>query len=258
MSKQYANKKIIIFDLDGTLAKSKMPIEPDMADLLTRLLIVKKVSVISGGKLDQMKTQFLSGFSTDAYLHNLFLQPTSGAALYEWQDGKWKEIYKEMLSENDREKINETFKVVLTEFFAENPEAKPPDIFGQQIEDREEQVTFSALGQEAPLEFKEKWDPDQERRKSIVKKLEVLAPEFSFNIGGSNSIDVTKKGIDKAYGIRQLALYHNTLIENMLYVGDALFPGGNDWAAKTTDIDCFEVEGPEQTKKLVEDLLSKS
>jgi len=65
-------------------------------------------------------------------------------------------------------------------------------------------VTFSALGQQAPLAEKEKWDPDFAKRKKITAILEKHIPEFSIRMGGATSIDVTKSGIDKAYGIGKL------------------------------------------------------
>jgi phosphomannomutase len=65
-------------------------------------------------------------------------------------------------------------------------------------------VTLSALGQQAPLEEKEKWDPDFSNRKRIKAALDTLIPEFSVRIAGASSIDVTKPGIDKVHGIRKL------------------------------------------------------
>ena len=104
--------------------------------------------------------------------------------------------------------------------------------WGEPIEDRDSQITFSALGQGAPLNEKETWDPDFAKRKAIKAILAPLIPEFSIQLGGSTSIDVTRPGIDKAYGVRKL---HETLgiaIADMIFVGDAIFPGGSDYPAK--------------------------
>ena len=78
-------------------------------------------------------------------------------------------------------------------------------IWGELIEDRESQITYSALGQQAPLKEKKKWDPDFAKRKKIKAILDWSLPDFSVRLGGSTSIDVTLPGIDKAYGIRKLA-----------------------------------------------------
>jgi phosphomannomutase len=45
-------------------------------------------------------------------------------------------------------------------------------------------------------------------------------------LGGTTSVDVTKPGIDKAYGIRKLRDTLGIAIEEMIFIGDALFPAG--------------------------------
>ena len=93
------------------------------------------------------------------------------------------------------------------------------------------------MGQEAPKE-KNKWDLDFAKRKKIKGILDAFIPEFSVRIGGSTSIDVTKPGIDKAYGIGKLLDLLHVSLKEMIYVGDALFPGGNDYAAEQAGVDC--------------------
>jgi phosphomannomutase len=53
-------KKLIVFDLDGTLAKSKSSLDAEMSTLLSALLGVVKVAVISGGNWTQFQKQLLS------------------------------------------------------------------------------------------------------------------------------------------------------------------------------------------------------
>jgi hypothetical protein len=97
---------------------------------------------------------------------------------------------------------------------------------------RLEQITFSALGQQAPLDEKKKWDPDFAKRRQMKAFLDHLIPEFSVRLGGTTSIDVTKQGIDKGYGIRKLRGILGVAVSEMIFVGDALFPAGNDYPAK--------------------------
>jgi HAD superfamily hydrolase (TIGR01484 family) len=247
---QYANKQIIVFDLDGTLASSKSALSSSMASVLFKLLELKKIAVISGGNMEQLTLQFLAGMPRATHFENLYLLPTSGSSMHEYKDGSWQKVYNESFSEEERDKIKSAFMKVL-----ENDE-RPVKIFGERIEDRGSQVTYSALGQHAPLELKQDWDPDQGKRKLMVVKLQEIIPEFSISIGGTTSIDVTKKGIDKAYGIRKLEEILHIPIADMLFVGDKLFPGGNDWSAKSTGIDCEEVSGPDQTEQLILSILN--
>ena len=129
-------------------------------------------------------------------------------------------------------------------------------LWGKQIEDRGSQITFSALGQQAPLEEKEKWDPDFAKRKKIKATLDTFIPEFSVRIGGSTSVDITKPGIDKAYGIRKLRDLLGISIKEMIYIGDALYVGGNDYPAETAGVDCIPVKDPNETKRVIQTIIA--
>ena len=124
--------------------------------------------------------------------------------------------------------------------------------WGDLIEDRGSQITFSALGQEAPLAEKVKWDPDFAKRQKIEAVLEPMIPGFSIRLGGATSIDVTRPGIDKAYGIRKLKETLDVSIAEMIFVGDAIFPGGNDYPAKQAGVESIRVRDPEETKRVIE------
>lgn len=241
------SKQLIIFDLDGTLAPSKSPIEPDMAELLVKLLTRKKVVIISGGGYPQFETQLLRALPHDSQnLSNLLIMPTSGTRLFTWQ-GTWREQYAEHLSLKEKEKVMSSLNLALKQAGYVPPEKT----YGQLIEDRGSQITFSALGQNAPLEAKASWDPTREKRQKIISFLQTRIPEFDTRLGGTTSIDITKRGVNKGYGIRRLEEYLKMPLENMVFIGDALYQGGNDYPAKATGIDCIQVSGPEETKKLI-------
>lgn len=246
---------LVVFDLDNTLAKSKMPLDEEMAELLRRLLVLKKVSVESGAALPQYKKQFLDYLAAPAgLLPNLYLLPTSGASLYEYDPSvaDWKQIYFHNFTAGEKEKIMAAFELA----FAETEMPKPEQLYGVLLEDRETQITFSGLGSEAPLELKNAWDPDRSRREKLIKVLVRELLDFSVKIGGSTSIDVTKKGIDKAYGLKQLVAHLNIDLGRVVYVGDQLSPDGNDAPALTLGIRCLAVPGgPEETKRLIRKIL---
>jgi phosphomannomutase len=191
-------KKLVVFDLDGTLAQSKSSLDAEMATLLNKLLGVTKVAVISGGNWPQFQKQVLSHLASDKRLNNLLLLPTCGTQFYRYET-EWKKIYAEDITGEQKTKIITSLKKAI-----EQSSQQPKKVWGEVIEDRGSQITFSALGQEAPLEEKMKWDPDFTKRKKIKAFLDTLIPEFSVRLGGSTSTDVTKPGIDKAYGIRKL------------------------------------------------------
>ena len=87
-------KKLIVFDLDGTLAESKSALDAEMATLLSALLGVVKVAVISGGNWPQFQKQLLSNLPHDQRLMSLFLLPTCGTKFYQYEAG-WEQLYAE-------------------------------------------------------------------------------------------------------------------------------------------------------------------
>jgi phosphomannomutase len=245
-------KKVFIFDLDDTLAKSKQPVDKEMSDLLERLITNGKiVAVTSGGSFEQFDKQFLTSLHfLPAHFENLYLMPTSGATLYRNTLGKWNPIYSYEIPTTEKNIIINLIeqKVKKLGFW----ESKG---YGNIIEDRGTQITFSGLGQAAPLKLKEMWDIDQSKRKQIVENLKLELNGYDINIGGKTSIDITKKGINKALGINELSKLLNIPIDEMVFVGDALYLGGNDSAAKETGIECISVNGVDDTKKYIKDVL---
>lgn len=243
-------KKLIVFDLDGTLAESKSPLDAEMAKLLSNLLAIVKVAVISGGNWPQFEKQVLANLPHDERLKNLSLLPTCGTKFYQFETD-WKKIYSEDFSAAEKEKIIRSLQQV-----SDDSGFKPAKVWGEVIEDRGSQITFSALGQQAPLEEKEKWDPDFNKRKKMKERLDQLIPEFSVRLGGTTSVDVTKPGIDKAYGIGKLRDTLGTAIREMIFVGDALFPGGNDYPAKEAGVLSIQVKNPYETKRVIETIIA--
>jgi HAD superfamily hydrolase (TIGR01484 family) len=243
-------KKLIVFDLDGTLAESKASIDAEMATLLDHLLKIVKVSVISGGAWLQFEKQVLAHLSKDGRLKNLSLLPTCGTKFYKY-GSKWDLLYSEDFSAAEKKKILSSLQQA-----TETPELKPAQTWGDLIQDRGSQITFSGLGQQAPLEEKKKWDPDFAKRKKIKVQLDKLIPEFSVRLGGATSIDVTKHGIDKAYGIRKLRDVLGIAIPEMIFIGDAVFPGGNDYPAKEAGALSIEVKDPHETKRVIEAIIA--
>ena len=244
-------KKLIIFDLDGTLAQSKSAIDKDMATLLNALLNVAKVAIISGGDWPQFQKQVLAHLQTGKQLENLSILPTCGTKFYVYKKSAWKKLYEEDFTEDEKNKIIESLNKAV-----EGAHVSPEKTWGQQIEDRGSQITFSALGQNAPLNAKKIWDPKFAKRKKIKSKLSNSIPEFSVNLGGTTSVDITKPGIDKAYGIKKLKKVLGIKKKEMLFLGDAIFPGGNDYPAKEAGVVSVCVKDPDETKRVIEGIIA--
>ncbi|MEO8317713.1 MAG: HAD-IIB family hydrolase [Bradyrhizobium sp.] len=240
-------KRLVAFDLDGTLAESKQAIDAEMSALLARLSAKASVAVISGGDWPQFEQQLVGNLPAEIDLRRWFLLPTSGTKLYRYQDGDWRQIYAQNFSDDERKLILGALEAVVSVAGLSNGES-----WGERIEDRGSQITFSGLGQHAPLDAKKAWDSDFAKRKRLQDLLVPRLPGFAVRVGGSTSIDITRQGVDKAYGMRQLAEVAGIKTQDMIFLGDAIYPGGNDDSVRTAGIDSIAVRDIHETKRVIE------
>ena len=245
--------KLVAFDLDGTLAESKQRVSSDMGELLSQLLKKMPVAVMSGAGFPQFERQFFPAFPADADFTNLYLFPDNAAQCFVYREGSWKPQYDNAFTPAEREHVLKALDEALVETGMRDV---PIRVWGERIEDRGAEIVFSGLGQEAPPEEKRKWDPTREKRKPLYDALTKKLPEFAIGLNAMTSIDITRKGITKAYGIRRLAELSGVAIAEMLYVGDALDEGGNDAVVKETGVQTHAVFGPEETAGLINTFLA--
>lgn len=239
-------KQLIAFDLDGTLAESKQPLDKPMGAALAALLDIAEVAIISGGDWPQFQKQVTGRMPRRANLARLWIMPTTGAKLYRYQEAAWREIYADLFDQKERDKI-----VAAIEKAVAGADLGTDKSWGDRIEDRGTQLTFSALGQDAPLDAKKAWDPDLAKRKTLRAVLRKALPELSVNIGGSTSIDITQKGVDKGYGLGRLAENSGLPLTAMLFVGDAIYPGGNDYPAREAGVDSIAIRDVAETHTVI-------
>jgi phosphomannomutase len=247
-------RRVIAFDLDNTLAESKSPITDQIAVLLAGLLTQFQVCVISGGTFEQFEAQLLSHLDcSPRALNALHIMPTCGTRYFRFDVAAevWQQVYAEDLSLDQRKTI-----VGALERGADALGYRPGRLWGAQIEDRGSQITFSALGQDAPVADKQAWDPDGLKKQNLRDHVAAEIPEFEVRVGGSTSVDVTKSGIDKGYGINRLIELLDMTKNDVLYVGDQLSKGGNDYPVKAMGVDCLEVACWQDTALVMQSILA--
>ncbi|MDM4763867.1 HAD-IIB family hydrolase [Galbitalea sp. SE-J8] len=245
--------RLIAFDLDDTLAPSKSAMDASMVPVFAGLLERFEVCVISGGQIGQFRSQFLSslGEVPDALLARLHLMPTCGTQYFRFVGGDWSRIYAEDLTTDERERALAALKSgALSLGLWETT------TWGPALEDRGSQITYSALGQEAPLDAKKAWDPTGAKKNALREKVQAELPDLEVRSGGSTSIDITRKGIDKAYGMRKLVELAGVPLDEMLFIGDRLDPDGNDYPVKALGVATRPVEGWQDTRSAIIELLS--
>jgi phosphomannomutase len=256
-------RKVIAFDLDGTLAPSKSPLPDRMAEVIPRLLDRYHVCVISGGKFGQFEKQLLNNLqATPDQLDRLHIMPTCGTRYmkYDMVSKKWEQVYAEDFTEAEKKKIISVLDKVTKELgYVEKK------TWGEIIEDRGSQVTWSALGQdivdhlgEEGVRLKEEWDADNAKKNAIRDAAAELLPEFEVRVGGVTSVDITKPGIDKAYGMRKLMDMLEIGKEEIFFIGDRVQPGGNDYPVKEFGIDTMQISTWQETGLVIESIIQVS
>ena len=245
--------RVTAFDLDGTLAESKQRMSAEMGDLLGRLISHMPVAILSGAGFAQFKKQVFPSLPPDTTLEHLFIFPVNAAQCLVYRDGDWKPQYDHSFTPAEKEEILTELHSALVEVgLGEEPKER----WGERIEDREAQISFSPLGQQAPVEAKQRWaEAYNDKRRQLHSILLKKLPNFAVAMGGMTTIDITRKGITKAYGVRRLSEHTRIPIEEMLYVGDALEEGGNDAVVLETGIPTHAVFGPHETEAFIETVL---
>lgn len=247
-------KKLLAFDLDDTLAITKTPIHDRMAEQLGALLEYFDVCIISGGRYEQFVTQVIERLNVGpAALRRLHLMPTCGTRYYTYNQASkdWELVYAEDLTDEQKQKIVHELEVAAKKlgYWVENPA-------GEIIEDRLSQITYSALGQNAKPEDKYAWDPDASKKHAIRELAAPNLPGLEVRVGGTTSVDVTRPGIDKAYGMQKLIDALDISRDDILFFGDRLQEGGNDYPVKAMGIDSLEVHHWEDTAARLETIIA--
>jgi len=250
MTIDLAGVRLVAFDLDDTLAESKSPIAPEMGRALAGLLRRRQVAIISGGRLQQFEDQVLSRLPDDTELAGLHLLPTCGTRYLRF-DGAWREVYNRGLSDDERSRAKASLEQRARQLGFWEPDGR---VAGERIEDRGSQVTFSALGQHATPSSKRQWDPDGTKRHALRDAVAADLPDLAVAAGGSTSIDITRQGVDKAYGMVQLSQQTGLSLTEMVFVGDRTEPGGNDYPVVVLGVATITVTGWQHTLEVINDL----
>lgn len=263
-------KKVLAFDIDQTLNIAKTPITDETAGILAECLNYFEICPISGQKFDQFLIQIVNRLIevaevTPAQLIHLHLFVAQGTQYYRYNplannnDGasydekNWEEVYSFPLTKNEVQIISQAIETAAKELgFWESDKLQAGD---QIIENRLSQVTFSALGQKAGTKEKYAWDPDCKKRQKIAKRAKELAPDFTFEIGGTTSINAVKPGMNKAFGMTHMMNELKTSRDEILYFGDMTQPGGNDYPVVEMGIETITVRNHEDTEFALKGIL---
>lgn len=211
--------KIIICDVDGTVTEGLQPITREMTDAIAS--VSQPFAFLSG--TDEKELQRIVGDPLDTRSKNYFLLGNSGIKV----------------DLPNKEKVIKVLERTVDVFHLP---CESDD--WDQVLDRGSQVTLSCIGRNAPKEEKAEWDPDQRKRKIIAHYIRCsIGDKYNIAIGGTTSIDITAKGMDKAAGIRAFLTKLNLRPHQVVYYGDAFHPEGNDYSLLGV-VPCVAVRNP--------------
>ncbi|WP_152545373.1 HAD-IIB family hydrolase [Microbacterium sp. CH12i] len=244
--------RLVAFDLDDTLAPSKAAIDPRIAAQLRALLQRVDVAIISGGNEQQFRSQVIAqlGDADATELARLHLLPTCGTRYLRHDGTQFATVYAHDLSDDEK-----TAALQALHEEAERLGLWEQSPWGEILEDRGSQITFSALGQKAPGDVKHQWDPSGAKRALLRDAVAARLPGLEVRSGGSTSIDITRAGIDKAHGMTALTEHTGIPLSDMLFYGDRLDEGGNDYPVLALGVRSVAVSGWEDTATKLDELL---
>ena len=195
---------------------------------------------------------FLPLLVTSPHSDRLFVMPESSARCLQWDGNAWVEQYEFSLTDEERAQIRKGIE----ESVIENGVLEGGPRFGEQFLEKKSQTAFAALGLDVPVELKYSWDPGDNKRKILRAAILRRLPEFEVLLGGATSLDVTKLGVDKSYGVQWLSKKLGIPPKDMYFVGDGLHEWGNDAVVIPTGIQTRPVTGPSETSIVLDELLA--
>ncbi len=240
-------KSIIIADVDDTICDSCQQISEPMAQQINHMIQHNyQFAFISGTKNIDLQTML----STRITLPHHLLGTTGTQYVKINHNNNPKIIYSHTFTNEEKQEIVTALNTLIQQYNIQSHTTKE-----DQLQDRDSQITLSAIGRNAPNEIKAQFDQDGSRRLAWIEFLtqHLDTQKYDLNIGGTTSIDITRKGLTKEWGIRTFLQHNNFKSNHVLFFGDKLHPGGNDYPA-TKVVDCIAVKNPTDTLEKLKQL----
>lgn len=239
----WSKKRCIMFDVDDTVSYNCREINKSISKEIDSLIYCGfVVGFISG--TDVMALKKMISVSLE-YKHHLL--GNSGGNYSVMENNKENTIYQYILSEEERTEIFNAIDLLINKYNIKSLTSKK-----DQVLDRVNQITLSCIGRHAPANKKQQFDPDEKKRRLWIEFLRchISSEKYEFRIGGKTSIDITKKGMDKSFGLKEFSKRNNISFDEIVYFGDKCYPGGNDYPAVLL-VDTILVNNPKHTLKLI-------
>lgn len=220
-------KKLLAFDLDGTLTQHKTPICDANRETLEKLSKKYKLIMLGAGACERVYKQ-LREFPID-------IVGCYGMQQSEMINGEFRVIRNDKY-EVDREFFEKSAAYLRKQLNLEN-------YYGDSVEYHASGlVTFPVLGTTAPLDEKLAYDPDRLKRRKMYPLVSKVLEGYNVFIGGSSSFDITRGEYNKFYALSRYCRENGYSLDEAIMVGDDFGEGGNDSAVKLGGVDCVEID----------------
>ncbi len=236
-------KKVLVFDLDGTLTEHRTWISDENTEMLDALKNRGyRILVCGAGAARRVFAQMRK-------------YPVDIIAKYGLQYAKYRddiggiELIRDLVLSCDKVSVEERILMFREKFgFSE--------FVGDSVEFHETgSVTVPLLGTKADIHDKLVFDPDRSKRREIYGELANLFPEYSVFIAGSSSFDMVPMPYNKYYALDVFCKEEGYSHEELVYFGDEYGTGGNDEVVFSSDIDFVRVDRSSDLPSLVEGYL---
>ena len=251
---------IFIFDVDGTLTPSRLPMTDEFAKFFNEWIEKRKFYLVTGSDLPKLQEQ-MCYFDINAEA----IFTCCGNQMWK-PDPSIVNISAELIYDNNFEvprKLKKLLGTILSN-------SQYPHRYGNHIEDRGSMVNFSIVGRDCTQEQREeyyKWDKEKGERKIIAQAVKEKFPDLDAVIGGQISIDIYPEGNDKSQVLEKIKSHINldshtkTYADTFeyIFIGDGIENGGNDYPLaklmnETNNCSSYHTTGWEHTKKILEKL----
>ncbi len=233
-------KKLLCFDLDGTLTQHRSPLEDKNRLLLDKLSKKYKLIMVGAGNAPRIYGQ-MGEYPIDI-IANYGMQESKMI------DGKFT-IVREVITRPDKAYFLEKIEYLrqkygYTEYKGETVEFHTTGM-----------VTFPLLGTKADIKDKIAFDPTREKRKVLYPEVLELFLDYTVYIGGSSSFDFTEKRYNKYDAIMSYAKENGYTKDEILYIGDDFGDGGGDSHIRLGGMDYIEITDYTKTAEALAYLL---
>lgn len=238
-----SDRSFIVCDVDNTITESCQVVEEKMAKQIDLLGENNLFAFISGTNMENLFKMISARLEKPHYLLS-----NTGTRCYYVHEKTAEPIYADEFLPNQKKEIISALENLIK---IEDLTPITPD----NIQDRGSQITLSILGRSAPKDAKDNYDPTMEKRRRFTEYLSQIIPDYDVHIGGTTSLDITKKGIDKRFGLKRFVAHYGLSLENITFFGDKLMKGGNDYPVKGL-VKCVSVKNPSETYEKFKEIYS--